>query len=248
MATLAIPAPTLKFDASGPGIATLEKPVTVVSRPVALPDGTPVTDHTIPVTAGFFVYRQTPSSAAAQIWDADQKLWKTASDSLAVTLKPKPLAYQQEQPAWQGVFVAAGEQGAVEAGANWYFFRTWFQAPFAGSTISGLSTPSPSLNFVAAADAAQAGVKLQSPETATEIQVFLRDSNKQLIGSVRLSNESGQAKIEISNTVGAVVRLTAQGDIEIQPAAGRNVVLLGPLMAQEINYKPHGSGTTQWLS
>ena len=247
MATLTVPVPALQFDASGPGIATLEKPVTVVGRPVALPDGTPITDQMVPLTAGFFLYRQVPSSAAAQIWDGDQQLWKTASDSIVAALKPKPLAYQKDQPAWQGVFLAAAEKGAVEAGANSYFFRTWFQAPFAGSTVSGLSLPSPSVRFVAAVDAAQAGIKLQSPESATEIQVFLRNSSKQLIGSVRLSNDSGQAKIEISNATGAVVRVTAQGDIEIQPAAGRSVVLQGPLMAQNINYLPQGSGTAQWL-
>ncbi len=247
MATLVVPVPTLQFDAVAPGLAALEKPVTVVSKPVALPDGTAITDQLVPMTAGFFLYRQTPASAAAQIWNPDQKLWQTATDSLAATLKPKPLAYQKDQPAWQGVFVAAGEKGAVEAGVNSYSFRTWFQAPFAGSTISGLSAPSAWLKFVSAQDAQQAGVKLLSPETATQIQLFLRDSNKQLIGSVRLSNESGQAKIEISNSAGASVRITAQGDIEIQPANGRNIVLQGSLMAQNINYVPQGGAGTQWL-
>jgi hypothetical protein len=247
MAMIVVPAPTLQFDAAAPGLATLEKPVTVVSKAVALPDGTAVSDQLVPLTAGFFLYRQSPSSAAAQIWNPDQKLWQTATDSLAATLKPKPLAYQKDQPAWQGVFVAAGEKGAVEAGVNSYSFRTWFQAPFAGSIISGLSAPSPGLRFVAAVDAAQAGVKLQSPETATEIQIFLRDSNKQLIGSIRLSNESGHARIEISNSVGAAVRITPQGDIEIQPASGHNIVLQGPLMAQNINYLPRGGGSAQWL-
>jgi len=247
MTVLTIPLPTLQFDAVAPGLATLEKPVTVVSKPVVLPDGGAVTDQLVPMTAGFFLYRQIPSSAFAQVWNTDQKLWQTATDSLAATLKPKPLAYRKEQPAWQGVFVPAGEKGAVEAGINSYFFRTWFQAPFAGSAISGLSAPSALVKFIAGPDAAQAGVKLQPQDAPVEIQLFVRDPNRQLIGSVHLSNDSGQGKIEVSNSTGAVVRITKDGDIEIQPASGRNIVLGGTLQAQNISYVPVGSTTPKWL-
>ena len=247
MAVLTIPVPTLQSDTVAPGLAMLEKPVTVVSKPVALPDGAAVTDQLVPMTAGFYLYRQIPSSAFAQVWNMDQKLWQTATDSLAATLKPKPLAYQKDQPAWKGVFVPAGEKGAIEAGVNSYFFRTWFQAPFAGSTISGLSAPSALVKFISGPDAAQAGVKLQPQDAPVEIQMFVRDPSRQLIGSVHLSDDSGQAKIEISNSTGAIVRITKDGDIEIQPASGRNIILGGTLKAQNISYVPVGSTNPQWL-
>jgi hypothetical protein len=248
MTTLLVPLPVLKLEASGPALATLEKPITVTSKLIVLPDGTPITDQTPKAVAGFFLYRQPPSSVATQIWDQDQKQWRNASDSLAATLKPKPLAFKKGQPApWEGVFVATTDKDAVQAGAMAYFFRTFFQAPFSNSMLSGFSPPTAPIRFVALADAAQAGIKLESPETAIEIQLFLRNSAKQIIGSVHLINVSGQARIEISNTVGATVVLTEQGDIQLTPAAGRNVVLGGALLAQRIHYQPEGGGGTQWL-
>ena len=249
MANLIVPMPSLKLEPPGPGLATLEMPVTIVGKPVFLPDGTPLTDQVIGLVPGFFLYRQPPGSAYSQIWDSDQKLWKNANDTLAATLKPKPLAYKKDQAAapWEGVFVAAADKDAVQAGPMSYYFRTRYAAPFGGGIIYGFSPPTPSLHFVAAVDTAQAGIKLDAPDSATDVRLFLRNTAKQIIGSVYMSNVSGQARIEISNSAGASVRLTEGGDIELQPAAGRSVVVLGPLVAQHISYQPDGTTIQQWL-
>ena len=227
--TLVVPTPSLQGEFSGPALAVLEKPLTVAAAAVTLPDGTPLTDQIIGVVAGFFLFRR-KASAVTEVWDETQKQWRVVADSIVMTLKPKPLAYKKESGTWEGLFVASADKDAVQAGTTDYLFRTFFQAPFGTSTLAALSAPSSSICFVAMNDAAQAGLQIVSPETATQITVFLRDSAKQLIGSLLLINESGKARVELSNTLGAYVRITSDGDIYLQAATGRNVFINGSLV------------------
>lgn len=231
MTRLSVPTPSLKLEPPGPGLATLEKPVTIVSKAVTLPDGTPVTDQLIGITAGYLLYRQTANASGAQVWDPDAKSWKSGTDAVSLTLTPKPLAYKQESGSWEGLFIATVEKGAIEAGDTQYYFRTLFRVPYQDSTLTALSAPTQPIRFVAAADTMQAGINMvDSPETATEMTVYLRDAAKQVIGSVRLINESGTARIDVTNTAGARVRLTPSGDVELRPANGRSVIVDGHLV------------------
>lgn len=231
MSTLSVAAPSLQAALSAPGLAVLEKPVTVAAGAVTLPDGTPLTDQTAGVVAGFFLHRRKGSSIT-EAWDETQKQWRVPSDALLMTLKPKPLAWKKETGAWEGLFVASADKDAVQAGTTTeYLVRTFFQAPFGGSTLAALSAPSPALRFVAMIDAVQAGLKIESPESATEVTVFLRNSAKQPIGSVLLINKSGSARIELSNSTGAYVRITEDGDILLQSANTRHVYINGGLVA-----------------
>jgi hypothetical protein len=222
--TLIVPTPSVQAALSGPGLAVLEKPVTLVSAGVSLPDGTATTDQTPGVVAGFFVFRR-KASTVTEVWDAAQKTWRVLGDNVVMTLQPKPLAYKKETNTWEGLFVASADPGAVEAGSTDYLFRTFFRAPYGNATIAGLSIATSALRFIAMIDAAQGGLKIENPESATEVLLFLRDSAKQLIGSVHLIAESGSARVELTNSTGAFVRLTALGDIELSPKAGRNVIV-----------------------
>jgi hypothetical protein len=220
--TLTVPTPSVQAELSGPGLAVLEKPVKVLSAGVKLPDGTAITDQTPGVVAGFFVFRR-KGSTVAEVWDAGRKTWRVLGDNVVKTLQPKPLAFKKETGTWEGLFVASADPGAVEAGSTDYLFRTFFRAPFGNDAISGLSIATAALRFIAMIDAAQAGLKIENPESATEVLLFLRNSAKQLIGSVHLVAELGSARVELTNSAGAVVRLTALGDIELSPKSGRNV-------------------------
>ncbi len=231
MSMLSVATPSLKLEPPGPGLATLEKPVTIVSKAVTLPDGTSVTDQIIGVTAGFLTYRQTADNSGAQVWDAEAKTWKSGTDAVSLALTPKPLAYKPDSDSWEGLFLATTEKGAVEAGGIQYYFRTLFRVPHEGSTLTALSVATAPIRFVAAADTMQAGINMiATPENATEMQVYLRDAAKQIIGSVHLINESGTARIDVTNTAGARVRLAPNGDVELRPADGRSVIVQGHLV------------------
>jgi hypothetical protein len=234
MSKLSVPAPSLKYEPTSPNVAILEKPVTIAGPAVKLLDGTPVTDQIIGVVAGFLLYRQTPNDPGPQVWDAEAKAWKSGTDAVSLTLQPKPLTYKDG--AWEGIFVAAADKGAVEAGGNLYSFRTLFRVPYQGSTLSALSLPTTAIRFVAATDAMQAGIKMvDAPETATEMTIYLRNAAKEVIGSVQLVNQSGTARIDVSNTAGARVRLAANGDVELRPANGRSVIVQGHLVTDTLH-------------
>lgn len=221
MTTLAVPAPSVEAKLSGP-LAVLEQPVKLTSAGVTLPDGTAITDETPGAVAGFFLFRK-KASTVAEVWDAAQKTWRVLGDNVIVTLPPKPLAFRKESGTWEGLFVAAADPGTVEPGSTDYLFRTFFRAPYGNGTIAGLSAATAPLRFIAMIDAAQGGLKIENPESATEVLVFLRNGAKELIGSVHLVADSGSARVELTNSAGAVVRLTADGDIELSPRNGRNV-------------------------
>lgn len=225
MSALFVPTPSLVAELSAPGLAVLEKPLTIAAGAVTLPDGTPLTDQTLGIVAGFFLHRRKGSSLT-EAWDETRKQWLVPSEALLMTLKPKPLAWKKEKSAWEGLFVASADKDAVQAGTTTeYLVRTFFQAPFGGATLAALSAQSPALRFVAMTDAAQAGLKIEAPESATEITVFLRNSAKQPIGSVLLINESGSARIELSNSTGAYVRITSTGDILLQSSTTGHVYI-----------------------
>jgi hypothetical protein len=228
---LFVPAPSLVAELSAPGLAVLEKPVPIAAGAVTLPDGTPLTDQTLGIIAGFFLHRRKGSSIT-EAWDETQKQWLVPSDAQLMTLKPKPLAYKKDTGAWEGLFVPSADKDAVEAGTTTeYLVRTFFQAPFGGSPLAALSAQSSSIRFVAMIDAVQAGLKIEAPESATEVTVFLRDAAKQEIGSVLLIKESGSARIELSNSTGAYVRITGDGDILLRSSLTRHVYINGSLVA-----------------
>jgi hypothetical protein len=233
VSTLIVPTPAVQAELSGPGLAVLEKPVTIATPGVTLPDGTPLTDQITGITAGFFLFRR-KASTVTEVWDETLKSWRVLTDSVVMTLKPKPLAYKKDSGGWEGLFVASADKNveAVSiAGSTDYLFRTFFQAPWAGSTLAAMSAPTPALRFVAMIDAAQAGLKIDPPDAATEVTLFLRNSAKQIIGSLRLVSELGTAKIELSNTAGAMVRLTSTGNIELETVSGGHLLFNGTLVA-----------------
>lgn len=234
MSKWSVPAPSLQYDSIGPNVATIEKPVTIVGPAVKLPDNTPVTDQIVGLVAGFLLYRQTPGDPGPQVWDGNAKAWKAGTDAVALTLQPKPLAYKEGS--WEGLFVATADKGAVEAGNIQYSFRTLFRVPYQESTLAAVSLPTTAIRFVAAADAMQAGIQMiDAPESATEMKIYLRNAAKEVIGSVHLVNQSGTARIDVSNTAGARVRLASNGDVELQPANGRSVIVQGHLVTDTLH-------------
>lgn len=121
-----------------------------------------------------------------------------------------------------------------------------------GDLSKGLSAPSSAVRFISLLDAIRAGIRVkedETPETATEVQLFLRNDRRQLIGSVEIKNVGGMAQIAIAkwdagpgpvskihfNTDGSIeivscepntaqsasIHLHSSGDLDIRPAPER---------------------------
>src|SRR5262249_45578933 len=150
-------------------------------------------DTQVAGASGYFVYRLPVSGPPThEVWNEDAGQWEAAIEPLTAALKPRPLLYKAGQPVrWGGVGVAGGDK-AVEGNAREYYFRAFFRAVADGQTVYGFGPPTPVLRFVAAADLARAGMKI-TPErnTATELELFLRDAGGQVLGALKF-DDSGE--------------------------------------------------------
>ena len=268
MPDLTVPAPTLKFEPVEVDLAVLEKPLEVQGGPVARPDGTGFGVRNLG-TAGFFSYRQKTGGSPVEVFDEGSRTWIPAPGGAPAGVEPKPFIPREGEPVpWQGLVVAAGQTDASGAPIfekalgpfPRYFFRAYFVDGVDPST-SGLGPPSPSLRFVSMVDANRAGLRLaegETPENATEVELFLRNASRRVIGSVRISGGGGAPRIDIANRDAAGleiarVSLLPNGDVEIQPASGRSLRVSGPVDADRIFYQPADPsgrpvGPKRWLA
>jgi hypothetical protein len=273
MPSLSVPIPSLKFEAidpSQPNLAVLEKPIEVRCSVVQFPNGTPFEQKHQKV-AGFFIYRRQIASIV-EIWDEASKQWIPDPGEAIADLKPIPFAFKSEdtsQP-WMGLLVPAAQKDKtdksqfIKAGSSGfpqYFFRAYFGSNDKIGDFSGLSSPSLALRFTNILDAIRAGIAVgeeETPANATEIQLFLRNSDRQVIGSVEIVADGNSTQIEIANRDAggvkqAIVRLLSTGDVEIQPAPGRQVRVAGFIDGDRIFYQPADAvgnpiGSKRWLS
>ena len=247
MSDLIVFAPEIVYEAVDPGLAMLEKPLIIRCAAVTGSGGAALGRDRFSA-AGFLVYRQTAAGSSLEIWNENAKQWEPDPGGAPADQKPKPFAYQEgETFPWQGLLVAVSQKDAAGlnqfqadtggSGYPRYSFRAFFASADKGSPTSVTSAPSQSIRFISLMDAIRAGIRVgegQTPEDATEVHFFLRDSSRRVVGSVEIRADGGSARIEISNRSGAgaklaVVRLLPAGDVEIQPPAGGKVQVLGAL-------------------
>jgi hypothetical protein len=271
MPELTVPQPLLTFEPLVAGVAALEKPVRVQCDNVTTPSGAVFGAEQLGTggAAGYFIYRQQPT-APPEIWDEAQKRWVAETATALDELKPKPFAFQPQEPLpWQGIIVAVGQKDADDAaqfstgvtGFPQYFVRALFVDADGGAPVRGLSAPSLPLRFLSAGEGMRAGLRVVpdgKPASATQLEVFLLDAGRQVLGTVQIKADGGAGRIEISNRASAagasaVIRLVPGGDVELEPAAGASVVVKGPLSAGRIHYQPADAttgtpvGTPRWL-
>jgi hypothetical protein len=259
--SLLVSTPTLSFkrlpDPLNPiDLTVLEKPVEVRGGVVTFPDGK-IFEQSQQATAGFFVYRQ--QAGVTEIWNETTQVW-VADPGLALdSFKSKPLAYQPSDPApWQGLLVPAidKETAFKNRAAYNYFIRTYFVSNFSTGAAKGLSPPSSLVRFTSLTDSLRAGIKIPDGKTAddtNEIQLFLRNTSRQIIGSVRITSSGDSAQIEIENQDSggnplAIFRLLPNGDIVLKPSASGRVRVDGLLETERIIYQPAGGGAKKNLA
>ena len=245
MPALSVPTPQLEYEAVGPGLAVLEKPLEIRCTTVTFPDGGAF-DQTDLGSAGLYLYRQ-ETPGVTEIWNKGEKVWQPDPGVALGDLKAEPLIFKLgEEAPWQGLLVAAGQKdrdGADQfrkatTDLPRYLVRAYFATTRNGNTFSGLSGPSATVRFTGAGDAMLAGIGVpegKTPRNADEVTFFLRNSSLQPIGAVVIQADDGSAQIEVSNylagTQKAVIRLLATGDVEIQPAPGRKLIVAGVVEA-----------------
>lgn len=257
---LTLPAAQLVSDPPA-GPASLEKPLTVKLGPLTFPDGQPLKqDATQKI--GVFVYRT--QGSGEEIWNDAQQHWSSAPADPAelAGLTPLPLQFKDGDPApWQGLLVAAGQKDQAGAaryakaqnGAPAYRVRAFVSARQNGVDHIGLGPPSAELQFVSLADSQRFAISLDTGDAQTCQQVRLRLKNSTLgeAGYVEIRATGGQ-EVEIAScTPGGALKarivLLDNGDIRLEPASGRNIVLAGPLEAERITYQPHNGAARQTL-
>jgi hypothetical protein len=234
--TLTVPKPQLTYDVWN-GSAFLEKPVTVMVGGV----GVPPSDL---VTYGFLPFRKVGAASALEVWDDGPKTWKPDPGSSLAGIKLGQLAFKEGDPQpWQGLIVAAmgkdsGNQPQFVKAAGG-FPQYFFRAIFAIKDIQELvaSPLSDRVTFAAMAEKNRLVIGPapgETADTATHACLILKDGSFAEIGSLFIDTDGSSSKITILNSAGAKIILHSDGQIELAPGAGKNVVIQGELSVNHI--------------
>jgi hypothetical protein len=259
MTTLTVPAPLISYDPAGPS-AQLDKPVNLKLPPVRYDDGQAVLQDQLQ-KIGAFVYRK--NGAVEELWNETEQAWQPSTTDLAAlaTLTPLPLVFKPGEAApWQGLLVAAGQKDKAGAprfdkavnGQPVYRLRALAQFKRDGVLAEGLGAPGADLSFVSADDTKRFAMRFdtETPADCTVVRLQLKTASLQPASYVEL--RANGAAVEIANCDGsgqpmARVLLTAAGDIELRPYAGRRVVVHGDLETEHLRYLPAGGSVKQDL-
>ncbi len=251
---LTVPAPSLAYEPVGPGVAALELPITVTLGPITA-DGRTLEPPDLAVF-GLVVRRRLVPWALPETWDPAAGTWLAAPTEVATTpFAPVAFLAGKPQP-WQAVVVPAAGKDALGAPV---FAKGGGGAPtydFAGLFVTHddeavLGDSSPPLSFVSAADGnlvVLGAGEGESVESATQARLQLRSPGLATIGGLVVDRVGAGAQVTLSNSAGASVVLLADGSIELRPAAGRGVEVVGDLETGQITYAPAGGGAKKTLT
>lgn len=246
MSALGVPVPELAWKPPG-GAPQIQQPVDLKLPSLAFPDGAEATEAEAEIV-GAYVYRL--GVAGEELWNETEKRWAEVPVELGA-LPPLPLTYKAGDPfPWQGMLVAVGQKDKddnprfqpASGGAPRYRVRAYARFKREGVEFSGLSAPSPELQFVDAQQTERFKV-LMDPEDlqqVQEIRLLLKSASLDDAGYLKISTSGGN-QVEIANCDAsgaklASVLLAADGSIQLTPAAGKKIVLARDLEAQQIRY------------
>jgi hypothetical protein len=246
-----VDAPTLAY-AGVPGIAALEFPLEVLIGPVksmgavAGPESMNVFQYV--------VYRRLSSGSDLDVWDESSKAWYPQGTHSTTSAQ---LAYLPDEPyPWKGMIVAAGGKDATgqpqyakaAGGYPLYHVRALFETKDPEEIV--LSGPSANVAFAGSSDKnlmVMGPGDDEKPEDATEARLLLRNTSLNEIGGLHIVRDSPGARVTLANAAGASIVLHADGHIELAPAPGKNVLIVGDLEAEKITYSPGGVGAKKVL-
>jgi hypothetical protein len=225
MPNLSVPTPVLKPADTINAYAKVEEPIEVECGPVSFPDG--LTVSILEATKfAFYLFRE-DQGQQPKAWDKKVEAWRVESDINDEDKEFTLLSFDQEDAVvpWKSLFVAMGlrfQKTDTASGFPQYFIKCYFEAEDSnGLALAGLSSPSNKIKLLDAGYDHKAGVMAEQPlESAKWVHMFLKDSNRKLIGKVELKSENDVGEIKIINYVGdtsplSSVSLNKDGEIEL---------------------------------
>jgi hypothetical protein len=229
---LTVPEPTLSSPGVIGAVLVSEKPINLLCGPVTLPDGKAL-GPTTATRFGYLLFREV-APGLVEVWDEKNTIWSPPAT---------PVDEQQlfpEEPMWKSILVAVGQKDAAgqdKFGTNTltgfprYFARCQFRGRDAqGAEHAGTSPRSAPVQVLAMGEGDHAGLvaKPMPLAKAEQIYLFLKDGSGAERGTVKIRAAFGGFVVELMAS-GAMLRLTADGDILLAPASGRDVRIAGDL-------------------
>jgi hypothetical protein len=266
MATLTVPIPEWEADQTSDGRILTEKKIKLRLGPVSLPDGSTFQEVNLGIgKAGLFTYRQ-PLAGLTEIWNEKALGWQQDPGAAVSTLNPMPLMFKGGDPfPWQAIILAVGQKTADDkdkfeaAGPPSfqyprYSFRAYFETTGAnGVQMSGLSGATAPIRFlVDSGESFLVGLYTdKKPEEAEQLHVFIKDTNRRVVGRIELERVGTTARIRIarlnaSGGLTADVTLDEHGNILLN-CPGKVIIQAPELETERIKYQPNAGGPKQYL-
>lgn len=250
--TLVVPPAALVFNALSGGFAPLEDIVTIAFAAVRFPDGTAMT---VDDYAGAYTLltRATAPGAPIEMWDAGVKRWRPSGDLDPTRVSGLAVAPPSEgiEP-WRTVLTASGQVDA--SGAPWiaiatggfprYRVRGLFRARRGSTEAVGLGPEGAVLLFASRTESARFAARLTpDADHPTRVQLTLRNATARPIALIELDASGAHPALTLrtfdsGGSPQASVTLEADGDIRLDPAAGRRVVISSDLEVERVRYLP----------
>jgi len=254
MNTLTLPIPTLSQD---PPVTVfeLEQPVGIKLPALTFPDGTALTQAEFR-KGGAFVHRR--RAGLEELWNGATKSWDPPPADFS-TLTPLPFTFKAGEPLpWSSLLAAAGQKDKngdaafdkPTGGVTGYFVRAWITASRAGTDYSGVSAPTADFTFVSAVDNQRFGILLTPKDgqgrQANQARLQLKNASQLPVGWIEIRTTTGQ-EVEIFKCYGSGAKLSSvlladDGSIHLTPAAGKEIVLEGNLLAKRVRYEAAANG------
>lgn len=227
---LTVPSAVLSQEEAQGNIFSSEKPVKLSCGPVVFSDGTPLTMEN--GIAFEYVLCRRPDPATVDIWDEESKAWVPQH----APITPQPLFNRNGN--WAAVLVATGQKDNTgndklstdpATGYPAYFVRCSFTGKDGnGVEHTGTSPDSNEVRIISAKEKQRAGLETIPEDIgeARKILLFLKDSSllNQSVISIEQDGSGHRIRLDASN---AIISITRDGDIELTPAPGGEVIING---------------------
>jgi hypothetical protein len=263
MATLTLPIPQWEASQIPDKRVVIESPIELKLGRVLLPDGSEFRDINLGIAA-FFIYRHL-ATGVTEVWNEDTRNWEPDPGAAVAALKPGLFVLKVGDPfPWQATVVALGQTTAADQDKfevasppsfqyPRYSFRAYFEtAGDNGAKISGLSGATAPIRFLGSEDSFLVGLRPdKKPEQAEQIEVFIKDIDRRVIGKIELRRVGATARITVArlNAAGgltAQVVLREDGNIVLN-CPGKVIIQAPELETEKIRYQPNAGGPKQYL-
>jgi hypothetical protein len=260
--TLLVPPPTFTFEAMPGGFAPIEKVVTIGFSAVRFADGTAMTASDY-AGAYALLTRTAAPDAPVEVWHAGLNRWRPSGDVDPTRMVGLPLMPPAEgiEP-WRAVLAGSGQTDTsgtamialATGGFPRYSVRGLFHARRGSVEAIGLGPEGAALLFASVAGSARFAARLTpDADYPTRVQFTLKSAAARPVAVIELDASGGHPALTLrsfdwAGNPHASVTLEPDGDIRLDPAAGRRVVIASDLEVERVRYLPASGLPKKMLS